>query len=99
MASRTTHDNVEDITFGSKDLEGVSSIYDNALVISTIVTNFEVKRILIDNGSFVDILSHEAFTKMRILAEQLKVVKTIFRDLGMESSSRNGSSNFLLVWV
>ncbi|XP_022881079.1 uncharacterized protein LOC111398400 [Olea europaea var. sylvestris] len=70
------HGDLEDITFGMKDLEGVSFPHDDALVISTIVANFEVKRILIDNGSAANILSHEAFTKMGISPEQLKTVKT-----------------------
>ncbi|XP_022865186.1 uncharacterized protein LOC111385058 [Olea europaea var. sylvestris] len=70
------HGDLEDITFGMKDLEGVSFPHDDALVIFAIVANFEVKRILIDNGSVANILSHEAFTKMGISPEQLKTVKT-----------------------
>lgn len=75
LTSRTTHDNLEDITFGSKDLEGISSSHDDAVVISTIVANFRVKRILIDNGSIANILFHETFIKMGISVEQLKAVK------------------------
>ncbi|XP_022897821.1 uncharacterized protein LOC111411533 [Olea europaea var. sylvestris] len=74
--SKAHHGDLEDITFGMKDLEGVSFPHDDALVISAIVANFEVKRILIDNGSAANILSHEAFTKMGISPEQLKTVKT-----------------------
>ncbi|XP_022851507.1 uncharacterized protein LOC111373230 [Olea europaea var. sylvestris] len=55
-----------DISSGRKDLEGVSYLHNNALVISTIVANFEVKKILVDNGSTANILSQEAFAKMRI---------------------------------
>lgn len=54
-------DYTEDITFGSHDLEGVSFLHDDALVISAIIANFEVKRILVDNESATNVLSHEAF--------------------------------------
>lgn len=51
-----------------KNLEGVSFFHDDALVISAIVANFEVAKILIDNGSASNILLYEAFTKMEISA-------------------------------
>ncbi|XP_022891630.1 uncharacterized protein LOC111406435 [Olea europaea var. sylvestris] len=41
----------EDITFGTDDLEGIAFPHDDALVISAIIANFEVKRIMVDNGS------------------------------------------------
>ncbi|XP_022895348.1 uncharacterized protein LOC111409539 [Olea europaea var. sylvestris] len=75
-SSKAHHGDLENITFGIKDLEDVSFPHDDALVISAIVANFEVKRILIDNGSAANILSHETFTKMGISPEQLKTVKT-----------------------
>ncbi|XP_022846338.1 uncharacterized protein LOC111369085 [Olea europaea var. sylvestris] len=80
--TKAHHGDLEDITFGMKDLEGVSFPHDDALVISAIVANFEVKRILIDNGSAANILSHEAFTKMGISPEQLKTVKTPLQGFG-----------------
>lgn len=59
----------------SKDLECISFPHDDALVISEILANFEVKMILIYNESATNILSHETFTKIGNLAEQLKAVK------------------------
>ncbi|XP_022843108.1 uncharacterized protein LOC111366623 [Olea europaea var. sylvestris] len=59
----------EDITFGTKDLEGITFPHDDALVISVIIANFEVKRILVDNRSAANVLSHEAFVQMGILSE------------------------------
>lgn len=56
--------------------------YDNVLIISTVVANFEVKRILIDNKSATNILSHETFTKMEILASQLKAIRTHLQGFG-----------------
>ncbi|XP_022849778.1 uncharacterized protein LOC111371840 [Olea europaea var. sylvestris] len=73
---------LEDITFGTGDLEGVSLPHDDALVISAIVANFEVKRILVDNRSAANILSQEAFAKMEISSQQLKAVKTPLQGFG-----------------
>lgn len=41
-----------------------------------------VKRILVDNGSAGNIFSHEAYSRMGILAEQLKVIKTPLQGFG-----------------
>ncbi|XP_022851304.1 uncharacterized protein LOC111373062 [Olea europaea var. sylvestris] len=72
----------EYITFGSKDLEGISFPHDDALVISAIIANFEAKRILVDNGSAANVLSHEALVQMGISVEQLKPVKTPLQGFG-----------------
>ncbi|XP_022880891.1 uncharacterized protein LOC111398189 [Olea europaea var. sylvestris] len=82
LASGMPHGKLEDITFGTRDLEGVSLPHDNALVISAIVANFEVNRILVDNGSAANILSQEAFAKMEISSQQLKAVKTPLQGFG-----------------
>ncbi|XP_022843439.1 uncharacterized protein LOC111366994 [Olea europaea var. sylvestris] len=82
LASGMPHGKLEDITFGTGDLEGVSLPHDDALVISAIVANFEVKRILVDNGSAANILSQEAFAKMGISSQQLKAVKTPLQGFG-----------------
>ncbi|XP_022872296.1 uncharacterized protein LOC111391327 [Olea europaea var. sylvestris] len=62
--SKESRDKFEDITFGSRDLEGVSYPHDDALAVSAILANFEVKWILVDNDSTANILSQEAFAKM-----------------------------------
>ncbi|XP_022873363.1 uncharacterized protein LOC111392285 [Olea europaea var. sylvestris] len=79
---REFRDEVKDITFGARDLEGISYPHDDALVISAVVANFEVKRILVDNGSAANILSQEAFAKMGISPKQLKAVKTPLQGFG-----------------
>ncbi|XP_022867813.1 uncharacterized protein LOC111387490 [Olea europaea var. sylvestris] len=80
LASGMPHGKLEDITFGTGDLEGIS--LPHALVISTVLANFEVKRILVDNGSAANILSQEAFAKMGISSQQLKAVKTPLQGFG-----------------
>ncbi|XP_010243719.1 PREDICTED: uncharacterized protein LOC104587707 [Nelumbo nucifera] len=62
----------ETLSFTDEDLKGVAVPHDNTLVVSTIITYFVVKRILVDNGSSVDILFYEAFEKMKIAPERLQ---------------------------
>ncbi|XP_022850080.1 uncharacterized protein LOC111372124 [Olea europaea var. sylvestris] len=76
LISRPDLGRTEDISFGMDDLEGIAFPHDDALVISAIITNFEIKRILVDNRSAANVLSHEAFVQKGISSEQLKPVKT-----------------------
>ncbi|XP_022843237.1 uncharacterized protein LOC111366772 [Olea europaea var. sylvestris] len=79
---RKSLNEVKGITFGARDLEGLSYPHDDALVVSVVVANFEVKRILVDNGSAANILSQEASAKMGISPKQLKAVKTSLQGFG-----------------
>ena len=45
-----------EIMFSSFDLEGVVLDNDNAMVISVVMVNAEVKRVFIDHGSSTDII-------------------------------------------
>ena len=44
------------ISFSNKDIQGVQTPYDDAIVISMMIANYDVKRIFIDNESSVLIL-------------------------------------------
>ena len=52
------------ITFDDSDLEGVKFPHDDSLVIILIIRNSFVKRVLVDNGVFVENLFHDAYEKM-----------------------------------
>ncbi|GFZ11592.1 hypothetical protein Acr_22g0009900 [Actinidia rufa] len=54
------------ITFTNNELRGLHLPHDDILVISTTIANFNVQRILIDNGSSADILFISAFDKMKM---------------------------------
>ena len=54
------------ITFTNYDLKGLHLPHDDALVISVVIANFTVQRILIGNGSSANILFISAFEKMKI---------------------------------
>ena len=53
------------ITLTNEDLRGLHLPHDDALAISVTIANFNIQRILIDNGSSVDILFISTFDKMR----------------------------------
>ncbi|KAL0293072.1 UNVERIFIED_CONTAM: hypothetical protein Sradi_6958800 [Sesamum radiatum] len=64
------------ITFSDQDLEGHLPASNDAIVISATVSNFWVKKILIDSGSSADILFHGAFAQMGIDSKKLIPVNT-----------------------
>ncbi|GFS38889.1 hypothetical protein Acr_00g0059990 [Actinidia rufa] len=59
------------ITFSNDDLRGVHLPHDDALVVSAVIANFNVQRILIDNGSSADILFISAFARIKIGLDKL----------------------------
>ncbi|GFY95348.1 hypothetical protein Acr_10g0007330 [Actinidia rufa] len=59
------------ITFSNHDLSGLHFPHDDALIVSAVVTNFNVQRILVNNGSSSDILFISAFDKMKIGMDKL----------------------------
>ena len=67
------------ITFSDSDLEGCQHPHDDPLVVRAIVANTTVHRVLIDNGSSVDIIFASAFDKMGIGSEKLDPVSTHLR--------------------
>ena len=56
------------------DMKGCQHPHDDPLVIRAIVANKTVHRVLIDNGSSVDIIFASAFDKMGIKREKLETV-------------------------
>ncbi|XP_020208161.1 uncharacterized protein LOC109793106 [Cajanus cajan] len=62
---------VPSITFSDSDFEGVSPHKDDPIIISAIVMGYNVKCVLVDQGSSADILFWEAFVGMKIPTNQL----------------------------
>ncbi|GFS37771.1 hypothetical protein Acr_00g0053840 [Actinidia rufa] len=80
------------ITFSSDDLRGLHLPHDDALVVSAIIANFNVQRILIDSGSSADILFISAFEKMKIGLDKLHPFHTPLIGFG-------GNTTHPLGWI
>lgn len=59
------------ISFSPKDAQRVQMPHDDALAIEAIIHNFRVRKVLVDNGSKVNLLAYWVFQQMRIPKEQL----------------------------
>lgn len=59
------------ITFDEADKRGLCFPHEDAIVISAIIANVEVRCILIDSGSSVDVQYYEAYRKLGISDEQM----------------------------
>ncbi|KAK3002057.1 hypothetical protein RJ639_021347 [Escallonia herrerae] len=64
------------ITFSDDDSKGIKTPHDDPLVITIKTGNFDVKHVLIDNGSSAEILFHDAFKKMNIPTDRLRKMDT-----------------------
>ncbi|GFS34966.1 hypothetical protein Acr_00g0037010 [Actinidia rufa] len=80
------------ITFSSDDLRGLHLPHDDALVVSAVIANFNVQRILIDSGSSADILFISAFEKMKIGLDKLQPFHTPLIGFG-------GNTTHPLGWI
>ncbi|XP_028053296.1 uncharacterized protein LOC114257719 [Camellia sinensis] len=61
-----------DIVLSEKDLEGIQHPHTDALIVTIGVTNkFDVKRVLIDKGSAVDIMYYDLFKKLGLDEQHL----------------------------
>ncbi|KAK3035317.1 hypothetical protein RJ639_034025 [Escallonia herrerae] len=63
---------VATITFSDDDSKDIKTPHDDPLVITIKAGNFDVKRVLIDNGSSAEILFYDAFKKMNIPTYRLR---------------------------
>jgi hypothetical protein len=62
----------------------VTFLYENALIISIVISNHRVHRVLVNDGNAINILSMEIMVQVRILFLKLTLVKTLF--IGIEGS-------------
>ena len=52
------------ITFSESDLQGVQTPHDDAVVVSSTIAKYDVKRILVDNGSSTNVLFYAIFSRV-----------------------------------
>ena len=70
------------IEFSEDDARRLHHPHDDALVISLQIGDYNMHRVLVDNGSSVDILYYPAFQQMRIDREQLTPINAPFVGFG-----------------
>ncbi|XP_077251865.1 uncharacterized protein LOC143891103 [Tasmannia lanceolata] len=63
-------------SFSEKDLDGVLLPHDDAMMITMLVANWEMKKILVDNGSSTDIFYYHALKQMLMGDDRLTPVNT-----------------------
>ncbi|GAV77636.1 LOW QUALITY PROTEIN: hypothetical protein CFOL_v3_21107, partial [Cephalotus follicularis] len=87
----------EVISFSEVNYEGVRLPHDDPVAVTLQVALFTMKRILIDSRSSADILYKHAFDQLRILTDQLKLVKTPLVGFAGEMVHPLGSINLSVV--
>ena len=82
------------ITFSNIDLEGFQHPHDDPLVIRVVMANKAIHRVLIDNGSSVDIIFTLEFDKIGIGREKLEPVNAHLRGFSGEKLLPLGQYNW-----
>ncbi|XP_075658918.1 uncharacterized protein LOC142628762 [Castanea sativa] len=67
-----------DMFFFKEDARGVKQPHDDPLVIMLTIEEFNTKKILVDNGSFVDINYLSAFQQLRLDPKRLRPFESLF---------------------
>ena len=62
------------ITFTDEDAGRIHHPHDDAIIIILLIADYTTKRVLVDNGSSVDILYYPAFQQMRLGWDQLRPI-------------------------
>ena len=63
-----------DMCFSKEDARGVKQLYDDHLVIMLMIKEFNTKRILVDNGSSIDIIYLSAFQQLKLDPGRLHLI-------------------------
>ena len=62
------------ITFTDEDASRIHHPHDDAIVITLLIADYSTRRVLVDNGSSVDVLYYLAFQQMNLGRDQLRLV-------------------------
>ena len=69
---RTTEEQA--ITFTDEDAARIHHLHDDAIVITLLIADYSTRKVLVDNGSSVNILYYLAFQQMELGRDQLRSV-------------------------
>ena len=62
---------LKNIFFSKNDVKEIQTPHNDTIVIFMTIAKYDVKKILVDNGSSVDVLFYDTFSKLN-LTDQLK---------------------------
>ena len=65
------------IEFGDEDLEGRTQLHDDALVVTTRISGFVVKRVLVDQESGVEMMHPNLYKRLGLKRENLSKYNTL----------------------
>ena len=71
---KTRETNESAISFMNEEAKKIHHLHDDAIVITLLIVDYTTRRVLVDNGSSVDILYYPAFEQMRLRRDQLRPV-------------------------
>ena len=63
-----------------KDVQKIQTLHNDAVVVLTMIANYDVKKILMDNESSTNILFYSIFFRMRLPTDRLKRVSMLLVD-------------------
>ncbi|XP_073030627.1 uncharacterized protein [Primulina eburnea] len=86
------------ISFGPRDLQGVSLPHNDALVIQAKVANYDIRRVFVDSGSSVNIIFQEALDQMNLEDYQLRPVETALFGFAGHTVYPRGEITLPLQW-
>ncbi|KAL0366786.1 UNVERIFIED_CONTAM: hypothetical protein Sradi_3568700 [Sesamum radiatum] len=86
----------EEITFGRKDLSAGAGSQDDPMVIKLDIANFFVHKVLVDNGSSVDIIFQDVLRRMRLENTNLNSVQTPLVGFGGSEVTSLGTIDLLV---
>ncbi|RDX86489.1 hypothetical protein CR513_32165, partial [Mucuna pruriens] len=72
------------ISFSKVDYKGVQPHQDDSMVISVVAADYKVERVLVDQGSSVDVLFWTTFQKLGKMEEELEACPGTFIDFAEE---------------
>ena len=71
---RTKGTDESTISFTDEEAERIHHPHDDAIVITFLIADYTIRRVLVDNKSLADILYYPAFQQMRLGRDQLRPV-------------------------
>ncbi|XP_073030754.1 uncharacterized protein [Primulina eburnea] len=64
------------ISFGREDIKGVNLPHNDALVIQATVANYDIMRVFVESGSFVNLILKDSHVQINLQGYQLETVET-----------------------